>query len=749
MRTALRVLILLSMIALIVCWAGCSRNHVLDPQGQGDEPAGSIEAVNTLAEAVPLGKSGANWGNNILWGYYEFLVSEDHTSIEPIPLRANDMHVNIRRFLEDSPCSTCLAFAGLSFTPEGYIDAKMRIMHPFLALENFTGFDVRLIFITDGSFTFPETGLRAAAAELGEAVLVNADGYTNLFNTLDFGPGSGGMPLFEYQQGKLAAPGDFSATLNGFKCYQVENERRYFPAGASETKSLIIDPPAGEFRFGYAINASWQPPNPNPPMNIPDDFSINANCIEPYEMKAYLVEDSIIGNGYAHLRIELNDWQGIDTVGSVYVEAPFFHGGFKDADLIESTATWGKYEMVLSNEKYAPEGEYRVLVIAESSDADPHFGTTKAYTIITVPVTVNPMEPIWPMFRHDPRHTGRSPYLGPRTNNVAWKYWTDDYYALHSSPTIDHTGTVYLGGDDKNYYAIYPDGTLKWKWDVGQSWVDSSSCIDPYGNMYIAIDGNSQSYGTVYKFSQDGVVDWEWEFTGWTESSPIIAADGTIVFGSRDDYVYAMNPDGTLKWKYKTGNDVRSSPAMDPYGMIYIGSHDQKLYAFNSDGDLSWTFASSGPIFSSPCIDLDNRIYFGTMDNKVYCIDRWGNEVWHYDTTGSHISSPGLDEDLGVLYIGSDDHKFYAINLDGTLKWTFPVGGNIRTCPAIDAEGYIYIRDRGPGWKVYCIDPDGNEVWQMNTESEYLYELSASPSISNDGSLYIGCSGWAYCFRDE
>ena len=137
------------------------------------------------------------------------------------------------------------------------------------------------------------------------------------------------------------------------------------------------------------------------------------------------------------------------------------------------------------------------------------------------------------------------------------------------------------------------------------------------------------------------------------------------------------------------------------------------------------------------------------MDNKVYCVDRWGNEVWHYNTTGSHISSPGLDEDLGVLYIGSDDYNFYAINLDGTLKWIFPCGGNIRTCPVIDAEGYIYIRDRGPGWKVYCIDPDGNEVWQMNTESEYLYELSGSPSISNDGSLYIGCSGWAYCFRDE
>lgn len=750
MRTIFRLLILVLVLALVVSWAACSKQTPVAPKtNDGDDLGGPLEAIGIATEIAPVGKSGEGWGNNILWGYYEFLVNEDHTSVEMIPMRVNDMHINIRRFLEEAPCGNCLSLVSVNFTPDGYLEAYMRITHPFLALPNFTGFDVRLIFITDGSYAFPESGLITSKTELGDTVLVNADGYTNLFNTLDFAPGSQSMPLFEYQQGKLATPGDFSGTLNGFVCYQVDNERRHFPNGGSEIKKLVIKLGAGEFRMGYAINASWLPPNPNPPQNVPDDFSINANCIEPYDITSYLVEDGIVGNGYAHLRIELNDWQGIDTVDSVYVEAPDLHGGFKTADLIDSSATWGKYEMVLSNEKHAPPGDYNVLVIAESSDPDPHFGTVRAYRIITVAVVENPMEPIWPMFRHDPRHTGRSPFIGPRTDNVAWKYWTDDYYVLHSSPTIDHEGTVYLGGDDKDYYALYPDGTLKWRWDVGESWVDSSSCIDPYENMYIAIDGLSQSYGTVYKFSLDGVVEWEWQFTGWTESSPIIAADGTIVFGSRDDFVYAMNPDGTLKWQYKTGNDVRSSPAMDPFGVIYIGSHDHNLYAFNADGDILWTFPSSGPIFSSPCIDLDNRIYFGTMDNKVYCIDRFGNEVWHYDTGGSHISSGGLDEDLGVLYIGCDDNYFYAINLDGTLKWKFPATGNIRTCPVIDAEGYVYFRDRGPGWTVYCIDPDGNEVWKKNTESEYLYELSGSPSISNDGSLYIGCSGWAYCFRDE
>ncbi len=749
MRNLPRLAILAIVIMIAVFGASCSRNAPVEPKESSGGDLGGLEPANAVAKAVPVEKDGDSWGNNYLWGYYEFEVNAEHSAMTPIPLRTNQMHINIRRFLEESPCTQCIKIISMAPTAEGYLQVEIQIVHPFLAQAKYTGFDVRLIVIFDGSQIFPESGLRTSLAENGEAFLINADGYTNLFNTEDFAPGSNGLPMFEYQQGKFASAGNFSSTLNAFKNFHNETERHYFQPGGMDSEVLLIDPPDGLFRVGYAINASWKPPTVNPPNNIPGDFPIEANCIEPYEITAYTLEPAIVGNGYTHLRVEIKDWQGIDTVDSVYVEAPDFHGGFKDADMIDSSSNWAEYELSLSNEKHAPAGDYPVLIVAESSDADPTFGVMKAYRMINVSVLENPLEPIWPMFRHDARHTGHSPYVGPRTNNVAWKYWTDDYYVLHSSPTIAHDGTVYLGGDDKDYYALYPDGSLKWRWDVGQSWVDCSSCIDSEGNMYIAIDGNSSSYGTAYMFTQEGAVNWNYQITGWSESSPLIAADGTIIFGSRDHYVYALNNDGSLKWKYQTGSDVRSSPAMDPYGLIYIGSHDTNLYCFNSDGEIQWTFPSSGPIFSSPCIDLDNRIYFGTMDGKIYCIDQGGQEVWHYDTGGSHISSGGLDENLGVLYMGCDDHYFYALNLNGTLKWKYPVTGNIRTSPAIDAEGYIYIRDRGPGWTLSCLDPDGNLVWNKNTESEYLYEISASPSISNDGSLYIGCSGWAYCFRDE
>ena len=46
----------------------------------------------------------------------------------------------------------------------------------------------------------------------------------------------------------------------------------------------------------------------------------------------------------------------------------------------------------------------------------------------------------------------------------------------------------------------------------------------------------------------------QWEFlTGFNvQSSPAIGADGSIYFGSGDNYIYAITPSGTLIWKYLT-----------------------------------------------------------------------------------------------------------------------------------------------------------------------------------------------------
>ena len=58
---------------------------------------------------------------------------------------------------------------------------------------------------------------------------------------------------------------------------------------------------------------------------------------------------------------------------------------------------------------------------------------------------------IWPMRGHDVAHTGRGVGSGAR-GVLKWKYTTGK--DVDSSPAIGSDGTVYVGSDDHNLYAI-------------------------------------------------------------------------------------------------------------------------------------------------------------------------------------------------------------------------------------------------------------------------------------------------------
>jgi len=88
------------------------------------------------------------------------------------------------------------------------------------------------------------------------------------------------------------------------------------------------------------------------------------------------------------------------------------------------------------------------------------------------------------------------------------------------------------------------------------------------------------------------IIEKKWTFKtgGDVDSSPAIGSDGTIYFGSRNNYLYATNPDGSRKWRFKTGGILYSSPAIGSDGTIYVGSRDKNLYAINPDGSKKWEF---------------------------------------------------------------------------------------------------------------------------------------------------------------
>ena len=96
----------------------------------------------------------------------------------------------------------------------------------------------------------------------------------------------------------------------------------------------------------------------------------------------------------------------------------------------------------------------------------------------------------WPMFKHDPQHTGYTDCEMPDELELLWKYKTGGPVA--SSPAVVN-GKVYFGSDDYHLYCLDIYGNLLWKYKTG-SYVDSSPAV-VNGKVYFGSND-----GTIYCF---------------------------------------------------------------------------------------------------------------------------------------------------------------------------------------------------------------------------------------------------------
>jgi outer membrane protein assembly factor BamB len=358
----------------------------------------------------------------------------------------------------------------------------------------------------------------------------------------------------------------------------------------------------------------------------------------------------------------------------------------------------------------------------------------------------------WPMYHHDFSHTGLSPY-DTSTNNgsLKWKFPTSGQ--LVSSPVIASDGTIYVADDDRNLYAVNPDGTQKWKYVVASSGtVTSSPAIGSDGTIYLQTDVGA------YAINPDGTQKWALANVPSLYSSPAIA-DGTLYVGDEAGCLDAISLNGTLDWCFSTGNwlyslAVYSSPAVGSDGTIYVGATNEvsdtssqgDLYAINADGALKWVFTTAGTMVeSSPAIGTDGTIYVGDMvwigsdqflPSDLYAINPDGTQKWTFLTGASVDSSPAIGGD-GTIYIGSEDGNLYALTDGGqgtvTQKWAFATGGPVVSSPVIGADGTIYVGSNAGS--VFGVNPaDGSQKWKYPASIAPGYN---SLAIGSDGTIYF------------
>jgi outer membrane protein assembly factor BamB len=234
---------------------------------------------------------------------------------------------------------------------------------------------------------------------------------------------------------------------------------------------------------------------------------------------------------------------------------------------------------------------------------------------------------------------------------------------IDSGPAIDDTGRIYFGSDDMNLYALNPDGTQAWAYTTTGFASFCSPAIGDDGTVYFGTGYVPVTYdidGKLYAINPDGTLKWVYQAGGPIWSSPAIAADGTVIFGSVDYLVYAINADGSQKWTYATDDVVQGSAALAADGTIYIGDTSGNQFALNPDGSLKWKNALGGA--STPCVGADGTVYvIGFAEKAISALDpATGTQKWSVVTGEGGASSPSIAAD-GTLYCGCSDGYLYAI----------------------------------------------------------------------------------------
>ncbi|HSW56635.1 MAG TPA: PQQ-binding-like beta-propeller repeat protein [Ignavibacteriaceae bacterium] len=365
------------------------------------------------------------------------------------------------------------------------------------------------------------------------------------------------------------------------------------------------------------------------------------------------------------------------------------------------------------------------------------------------------MDSPWPMIKHDPQATGRSPYEGPKTPNLIWT--RDLEFGVFSGPAIDVDGNLYVGTntwlqqDTTNYfYSIYPDGTIRWTFKTGETLAtDSGFLISSDSTIYFASQG-----GFVYAVDYGGNLKWKQDY-GMNIFSHVmnIDLDSSIYFTSADGNLYSVyKHNGDIRWKVSYQGGVfsgfaASSPTFSPDGQtIYIVHKDSNLYALNLDSTLKWEFIFR-PAKQVPLVDNAGNIYIiGSHDSVgLHSINPEGVLRWSYNFTstwGSGGSTPFLsatiDQNGNLFFIApiQGSTKLISVDYNGNLRWgyNFEQGEFISVPLICDSDGTIYCGSTF-GYYYYAISNQGELLWKLPLNG---YQVDNSGAISSDGTLFIG-----------
>ncbi|MCA9617407.1 MAG: PQQ-binding-like beta-propeller repeat protein [Myxococcales bacterium] len=329
----------------------------------------------------------------------------------------------------------------------------------------------------------------------------------------------------------------------------------------------------------------------------------------------------------------------------------------------------------------------------------------------------------WPMHRHDPARSGRSPHLGPASPQIRWQLTTP--YA--SPPTRDDTpmvpllasgGLVLASAAERTRLHALAEGAVLWAGEdlplyarPGPAAVTASALAFAVNDH--ALFGNDLQ-GQPLALPGPTYFD-PAPFPSPAASSVAVAPDGTL-YATHQHRLVARRPDGSIRWALGNKNVEALGQDTNPTALGYaLGG----TVALGLDGSLrvkGFSFDQTALV----AVDPDGGV-------------RWIRPIdCPYDAYGmAHELSLGTD---GTTFITCDG-GLYAIDASGELRWQHHQEQRFRGV-ALGADGATYL---GADGQLLRLDAQGKPSWSLATGNWKADELQGSaPVVDAAGKIYLG-----------
>jgi outer membrane protein assembly factor BamB len=335
-----------------------------------------------------------------------------------------------------------------------------------------------------------------------------------------------------------------------------------------------------------------------------------------------------------------------------------------------------------------------------------HFKTLALIMILSIPLYASlqlstiqgvSSDENWPMFQHDPAHTGQSSTVLSSNLKSKWNYsqLTGQYI---QGVAVDNE-YLYFTVQEPQANMIYALNTTTGEliWSNSSAVKNDGSIKSPTvvptvaeGIVYTASDAYNATTGQLL-----------FNYSSYGGSTSPVYSNGKIYLGS--NYKMMTSPSGIIALNAKTGSK------------IWNFTTKKSFYLFG------------GMLYFPPAV-ADGVVYFFSVDGAYALNAKTGIQIWHNSAiSNEHGSFSLVSVANGQVYINVLGLLYCLKASSGSVLWTFATGAG-DVCPAV-ADGYVYA---GP----YALNAStGKMVWN----NSLMWTLS-SPAVSNGIVYYTNCN---------